>query len=447
LLSSWRKSTSGGPQKLFKTQLAYNPQNTTNEEHMANPPVAPLPIPGFVSVIFDVPFPISVPDDDYTSFDPQKIIAVVTVKAKSGTRAFFRTGRITGLGTFENLHQQPLGPQRPRENRNYLAASTLPGGTEIPTLNVNTGEDGGYAESKYFSEVTITYLADDINSIADQNNVFRRACEILNPFLDKYRVINQDYRISPVSMERNFYFAQCHTSLLEVNERGLDVDALFATLRVGRHFNLQLGQGATNILRVNSYELLGPRSPITGGFLQTFKQFIKEDYVLPLSYALILEALAYMQRHRDYRLAIVHAETAVEVHDVHLLTRLMQHLGKTQIEIDQMLENDRNYWGVKNKLRRLDDWTQRYCQANGHAYQAFVGSVPYNTWESDLYKKRNAAVHGGANSFTYAEASAGIHAAKECIKTFETRCPGFQDKVQLDPSMTGFRMNAGEVMF
>jgi hypothetical protein len=371
----------------------------------------------------------------------------VTVTAKSGTRAFFRTGRITGPGTFEYLQQHPLGPQRPRENRNYVAASGLPGGVQIPTLNINTSEDGGYAEAKYFSEVTITYLADDINSIADQNTVFLRACEILNPFLDKYRVINQDYRISPVSMERNFYFAQCHTSPLEANERGLDVAALFATLQVGRQFNLQLGHGAANVVRVNSYELLGPRSPITGGPLQTFKNFIREDYVLPLSYALILEGLAALQRFRDYRLAIVHAETAVEVHGVQLLTKLMLHYGKTQIEIDQMLENDRNYGGVKNKLRRLDDGTQRYCQNSGQAYQAFIGSVAYNTWESDLYAKRNAAVHGGANNFTYDEASAGIHAAKGSIKTFETRCPAFQNKVQLDPSMTGFRLNAGEVMF
>ena len=87
-------------------------------------------------------------------------------------------------------------------------ASNLPNGSQILTGNVNTGQDGGYLEAKYYSEVTVPYLADDINSIASQNTVFRRACEILNPFVDKYRVINQDYRISPVSMERNFYFAQ-----------------------------------------------------------------------------------------------------------------------------------------------------------------------------------------------------------------------------------------------
>jgi hypothetical protein len=60
---------------------------------MANPPIAAIPIPGFISVIFDVPFPISVPDDHYTSYDPIKGIAVVTVAARQGTRAFSRAGQ------------------------------------------------------------------------------------------------------------------------------------------------------------------------------------------------------------------------------------------------------------------------------------------------------------------------------------------------------------------
>jgi hypothetical protein len=173
---------------------------------------------------------------------------------------------------------------------------------------------------------------------------------------------------------------------------------------------------------------LGPTSPITGALLQTFRAFIKEDNVLPLSYALILEALAYLQRIRDYRLAIMQAETAVEVHGVHVLTKLMIHYGQTQVEIEQTLENDRRYWGVKDKLRRLDDWTQRYCRDNGHAYQAFVGSGAFNAWESDLYTKRNSAVHAGANNFTYDEASAGIHAAKQGINTFKQGAPDFRTR-------------------
>jgi hypothetical protein len=414
---------------------------------MGNPPAVPVAIPGFVSVIFDVPFTISVPDDHYETYDPQKGIAVVTVSAKSGARSFFRSGRITGPEAFRNQQKQLIVPQRPRENRNYAMASALPNGNRILTLNVNTGNDGGFTEAKYFSEVTVTYLADDINSIADQKSVFQRTCDILNRFLDKYRSINQDYRVSPISMERNFYFAQCHTSPLGVEERGLNIDALIATLRVGRHFDFRLGHGAANIVRLNSYELLGPRSPIVEPLLQTFRTFAKEDYTLPLSYALVLEALAYLQRFRDYRLAIIDAETAVEVHGIQLLTKLMFHYGVPTADAEQRLENDHAYWGVKNKFKRLDDWTQRYCLEKGHVYHAYAGSALFNTWETALYAKRNAAVHAGAAAFTYDEASTGIRVAKDCIGLFESRCPGLQDRVQLDPSMAGFRLNAGEVVF
>ena len=75
------------------------------------------------------------------------------------------------------------------------------------------------------------------------------------------------------------------------------------------------------------------------------------------------------------------------------LSRLL-HYGMAEIQADTMIDTDRNYWGVKNKLRRLDEWTERYCVHKGHAFTPFVGSG-----------------------------------------------------IQLNPSMSGFRLNAGEVMF
>jgi hypothetical protein len=62
-----------------------------------------------------------------------------------------------------------------------------------------------------------------------------------------------------------------------VRERGLDLTTLFATLRAGRRFGHELGCGATNILRLNLYELLGPRSQITGAALA---EFLEEKYAI-----------------------------------------------------------------------------------------------------------------------------------------------------------------------
>ena len=274
-----------------------------------------------------------------------------------------------------------------------------------------------------------------------------RACEIVNPFLDKYRLLNEDYRVSGISLERSFYFAFSHTSPLTHEEVALTNRELFARLGTPRQFLRELGRGAANVLRTNSFELLGPRSPLRGDVLTIFEQFVQEAYELPLSYDLVLESLRYLQKFREYRLAVVHAETAFEVHVAHLLVSLLVRSGMTQAQAMSQIENGRDYWGVKNKIRRLDDQTQQHCAQVGAPYNPFVGSPLYLRWETDLYRKRNAAVHAGANAFTYNEASTAIGIAKEAIVFLEGRVPSMHNRIQLNPSMAGFRQNAGEVMF
>jgi hypothetical protein len=404
-------------------------------------------VPGFIACFFDIPFPTSIPNGTYIVLDPVKGIAAVTLTLREGTCAFFRNVPLQGPTSFEQLRKAQQEPPRPRQNHSYLAVNKLHDGGQKSTLSVNSGVDGGYAECKYFSEVCVTFLSDDVDSLSQGDVVFSRVCDILNPFLDKYRILSEDYRISRISLERNFYFATCHTSPLENNERALSTKALFDTLEVGRVFRIVLGHGAGNILRTNSYELLGPRSPLDPSIQPFFHKFLKEDYSLPLSYVLILDAISCLQRTRDYRLAIVHAETAVEVHNRALLRRLMVHYGMAETQADTLIDDDRNYWGVKNKLRRLDEWNMRYCGEIGHAFTAFVGSSLYSRWELELYGRRNAAVHEGVSGFTYDEASAAIGIAKECIVMLETRVPGMQNRIQLNVLMSGYRLNSGEVVF
>jgi hypothetical protein len=403
--------------------------------------------PGFIAVFFDIPFPTSVPNGSYVTFDPAKGIGVVTLTLREGSRAFFRNRPIVGPTSFEELQRAWQEPQRPREGYSYVAVSKVNDGREKATLNVQSGPDGGYAECKYYTEVCVTYLSDDLGCISSQNVALARACDILNPFLDKYRLITEDYRVSRVSLERNFYFGTCHTSPLTPEELPLSAHELFEKLQQPRTFQMKLGYGAANILRTNSFELLGPRSPLVGTMLQVFNEFVKEEYILPLSYELILDSLASLQRARDYRLAIVHAETAVEVHVRGLLLKLMAHFGMTQQQADQTIDNDDKYWGVKKKIKRLDDWTSKYCTSQNAPFAPFVGSTLCSRWEADLYGARNAAVHAGASGFTYAQASAAIGIAKECIIEMEAKIPSLQNRVQLSPSMTQFRLNPGEVMF
>ncbi len=406
-----------------------------------------LPRPGFVVAVFDVPFPISVPIGAYYTYDPVKQVACVEVSMREGSRAFFRNRPIIGPTSFSELQQAARELERPRPDRSYLAASRLHDGTQKATLNIHTGADGGYAECKYYSQVTVTFLVDDLQTVPQETDALKRTFDILNPFLDKYKILNEDYRISRVSRERNFYFAACHTSSLTDSELALTPHQLFTQLSQPRTFLTELGHGAVNILRTNSFELLGPRSALTGPALTFFNQFVQEGYELPLSYQLIMEAIAYLQRFRDYRLALLNAETAFEVYVINRLQTLMLDSGMPAAQASSLIENDQSYWGVKKKIRQLDEWTQRYCARNGLVCAPFMNSNLYNRWKTDLYGRRNAAVHAGKSGFSYADASSGIGIAKECIVFLEARTPTLADKIQLNPLMTGFRDNAGEVMF
>jgi hypothetical protein len=404
--------------------------------------------PGFVAVMLDVPFPISIPGGAYMVFDPIKGVAAIEVSLLEGSRAFFRNMPIKGPTSFAELQKAGAAMERRGDGRSYIAASRLPDGTQKSTLNIHTGDDGGFAECKYFSRMSVTFLADDIGIISrNDHEVEKRTFEILNPFLDKYRLLNEDYRISPVSSNRNFYAAVCQTSPLTSDEQKLTADELFKRLSTPREFSTVLGHGAANIIRANSYELLGPRSQLSASLQKAFDEFIRKQYEMPLSYSLILESLANLQRTQDYRLAIMHAETAFEVHTVNRLLKLMVDQGMKLADAAAKVETDNNFWGVKRKIKQLDAHIQSYCAQHKLGFTAFVGSALYGRWEKDLYKHRNEAVHAGANAFTYGQAHAAIGIAKECIIAIESQLPTIADPIQLNPLMTGFRQNPGEVMF
>jgi len=404
--------------------------------------------PGFIAVILDVPFPVSISPGAYHVFDPVKQIAAVEVSVQEGSKTFFRSRPIQGPTSFTELQTAWANMERRDRGTGYLMVSRMLDGNSKATLNLHTGHDGGYAECKYYSRVSVTFLADDIAIInSNQNAVQSRAFQILNPFLDKYRLLNEDYRISPVTANRNFYLAVCHTSPLTLEERSLSTIDLFNRLASPRTFFHSIGHGAANILRVNSYELLGPRSPLADPIQSFFEQFVQGPYEMPLSYALVLESLANLQRTADYRLAIIHAETAVEVHFVNRLIKLMVEEGMAETDAVSTIETDGAFWGVKKKIRQLDSYTRSYSTRHGLNFTPFVGSPLYDRWESDLYRHRNNAVHAGENAFTYDQAHRAIGTAKECIVNVERRVPTLADRIQLSVSMAGFRPNPGEVAF
>lgn len=404
--------------------------------------------PGFITVILDIPFSLAIPNGQYTVFDPVKGMAIVQPVMKEGSRTFFRDTPITGPTSFDDLKRKAQEYERPRLAHSYVVVSRLTDGTQKATLNIHSGAGGGFAETKYYTEVQVTYLEDDLGVLGRQDaSVLQRTTDILNRFLDKYRLLTEDYRVGRVSSERNFYFAMCHTSPLRPEEQGLSTPQLFATLSNGRTFLHQLGHGSGNILRQHSLEHLGPRSQLTDEALRTLTQFLQADYEMPLSYDLIMEAYRSLQLGRDYKLTIVHAATAVEVHVLHLLHSVLVASGDTPANAWAKLENDPEYEGVSKRLKRLETHTKGYCEQNGLSYAPFVGGAVYDRWKRIVAGKRNRAVHAGVAGFTWNEAAEAIANAKEAIIFLDQRIPTLSNYFQLSPDVRGIRESAGGILF
>jgi hypothetical protein len=404
--------------------------------------------PGFITVILDIPFSLAIPNGQYTVFDPVKGMAIVQPAMKEGSRTFFRDTPITGPTSFVDLKGKAQEYERPRQAHSYVVVSRLTDGTQKATLNIHSGAGGGFAETKYYTEAQITYLEDDLSVLGRQDgSVLQRATNILNRFLDKYRLFTEDYRVGRVSSERNFYFAMCHTSPLAPEERRLSTAQLFATLSNGRTFLHQLGHGGANILRQHSLEHLGPRSPLADEALRTLVQFLQTDYEMPLSYDLIMEAYRSLQLGRDYKLTIVHAATAVEVHVLDLLHGVLVSLGDTPADAWAKLENDPEYEGVSKRLKRLEGHTKSYCEQKGLPYAPFVGGALYDRWKSVVAGKRNRAVHAGIAGFTWNEAAEAIATAKEAIIFLDQRIPALSNYFRLNADVRGIRESAGGILF
>lgn len=410
--------------------------------------LASLTGPGFLTVILDIPFGFAIPNGNYNVFDPVKGMAVVQVTVKEGSRAFFRDAPVLGSTSFNDLKNKAREYERPREEYSYLVQASLKDGKKKAALNIHCGADGGFAEAKYYSEIQVTFLEDDIAVVGRRDDyVLRRATDILNPFLDKYRLFAEEYRISRVSAERNYYLATCHSSPLGADERGRTTAGLFAGLSKGRVFYHRLGHGAVNILRTGNVNYLGPTAQMEASNLETLCRLFVSDYEMPLSYDLILQALRSLQVERDFKLAIVHAATAVEVHVLHLLHGLLVALGRSPADAWNALENDPDYEGVSKRLNRLDAHGKTYCDQNGLPWTQFKGGALYNRWKDILAHKRNRAVHAGVSSFIWKEGVEAIGIAKETIIFLDQRVPPLANPVQLNASVSGIQESAGGILF
>jgi hypothetical protein len=253
-------------------------------------------------------------------------------------------------------------------------------------------------------------------------------------------VLAQDYRVHAVTPKKSLYLTICHVSPLKEQELGLSPDEIIGTTFRKREWETAPGKGAAYLFSIGgSPMLIPPPGSLDEASTALLSRLALEDYKIPLSYSLILEADKAMLVELDYRLAIVHAATAVEVHVMNMLHALLVETAHSINDAWELLENDPAYNGTKPRLKKLDQLTRDYCAANTIPMKHLLGTTLYDEWETKLWKPRNRAVHAGFDSFIRNDAFDGIRAARRVVAFIESRIPKLRNQLQFDGSMNSVR--------
>lgn len=391
---------------------------------------------GVVKAIVDLPFSVRLPNGTIRCIDPLKGHALVEFISREGSTSFNRQAPLgVGPTLHSTLQMEARKFEIPREEHSYLLTRRSSGDTkERSAVTVSTRK--GYAEVKPFTEARVFFLTDHLETYGEQEGgYFQRALDVLNPLLDKYSVFAQDYRVHAITDKKPVYLMICNISPLADADFALSNQDILETCfsSGGRTWITSADKGAVNVLQTKNYHtLLSPERDFSPAEIALLSELALTEYQAPLSYRLILEADRAAIMDLDSSLAIVHAETAVEVHMMEKLYEVLIGLGRTEEEAWDCIEAEN---GTTPRMKALDRYCAEYHKLHNLPVRPLRGTALFTDWEAKLWKPRNRTLHAGIISFSRNDAYHAIKTARRVIAFLESRTPPLMNKLQFDGSM------------
>jgi hypothetical protein len=153
--------------------------------------------------------------------------------------------------------------------------------------------------------------------------------------------------------------------------------------------------------RINTWEDLFPGPVLDQEFVQVIAALLPSRYELPLHYDLVFTAQAALKA-RSYQVAVLEAETALEVFVARRLLQLAAAAGSVEADVTRRMEDPRDLGLLKSRIRALDDLIVSYRQARTlNPVDRFSSSHAYRDWEHNLYRIRNRIIHAGLRAVTF----------------------------------------------
>jgi hypothetical protein len=180
------------------------------------------------------------------------------------------------------------------------------------------------------------------------------------------------------------------------------------------HYTASFDQFSMQILQEHPKFSGRGREPLTEAEVEAFDARITRRETPDLIDLLLIEAEVQMDRHNNFDLAIVHLETAFEVH---LQRRLLEFCKKNQV---QSLKSGKS---VEEAIETGNIQADLFRYVDSLANSTVKLTPEYTNWHNNLYKKRNEIVHRGARGATEAEAFVARDSASAFVKVLQSLLP------------------------
>jgi hypothetical protein len=400
----------------------------------------------FTSVLsarFDIPFYFRLPSSAFFTWDPEYGTAAIYPKQHLGEITFSKES-----SKFVSAKKLLDSTSKPIEGLFYpkiLMTCETKGFGEVPTLHIDTGPTGGFSELRAYSELSVFIVIEK-----DHDPFSRRAkariFDVLNNFIDIYRIITQDPYVHRIDGEFDTYLVDYSAGVIPKKYHDSSSgDILKHIQKIA--FHSEIGKGRQLKTRLNTLEDLFPGKILEKSFLDLFGKLTQEPYNNPIHYELIFNAQFELKR-RNYHIAVLEAETAFEVYIAQILLNTAVAIGEVKSKIIADMENPKKLGMLNQRLIKVDSLIEEYRKSQGLSASAnFMGSAFHNEWKNYLYKLRNKIIHEGWRFVTFDQAKRGIASCKSAIKEIEDHLPGIADKIQIYPGISHIQNTAGRLKF
>jgi hypothetical protein len=372
--------------------------------------------PGFIKIIFDYPFHLGVPNAFFPIRldDDKNKIALIGITTREGMQTFDK-GKLIRNNPIEG-----------KTDLKFEDAGLETKGVELcgfgednqPLFYVIASKHGKSIYPWFFSEVEIIFPVNHIytawSDSTNSRHINDLSMQFFNKFLLAYRNASQDVFNKFLSESEDFAsYKTLYISEFSEEEKKKSYDKLILPdlirKRSFKPYPMKTDMKETDIPLIET--------KICPLFMTNAKKkMIKPEQIEPLIMGgagvfgiqifnqILLSGMERYAMDKDYRIAILEFDTAVEVAVMFFLVTTLIKLGKSDLEINKLFDEEdkdarelqrkrRGYLTTHSKIKRLDEHFSKLRGERKLSNINIYKSSECNDWNLLVRKKRNAIVH------------------------------------------------------